>query len=271
MTADSPLLDESPLLRSDRCLTEKQCVTTLTLNRPTKFNALSEELLTALQIELDEIANSDSTQVVVIAASGKAYCAGHDLKQMRKTPEETYYQALFAQCGKMMQSLTEIPQPVIAKVQGMATAAGCQLVAACDLAIAAENVQFAVSGVNLGLFCSTPSVALSRNISRKRAFEMLVTGDFIDTAKAKDWGLINDAVPAENLDERVDELVDQILKKPSVAIRTGKTMFYKQLGGELPSAYQYAGDVMAGNMMAADTIEGIDAFIGKRPPKWRKD
>lgn len=271
MTVNTAQSDASPLTRSDRCLSDKRCVATLTLNRPAKFNALSEELLTALQTELDAIAVSDSIQVVVIAAAGKAYCAGHDLKQMRNTPEETYYQALFAQCGQMMQTLTKLPQPVIAKVQGMATAAGCQLVAACDLAIAADDVQFAVSGVNLGLFCSTPSVALSRNVSRKRAFEMLVTGDFIDTAKAKDWGLINDAVPAAALDSRLDDLVDQILQKPSVAIRTGKSMFYKQLGEQLDSAYQYAGDVMAYNMMAEDTIEGIDAFIGKRPPKWRDE
>ncbi|MBX2824435.1 MAG: enoyl-CoA hydratase [Gammaproteobacteria bacterium] len=259
----------SPLLRSDRCLSENRCVATLTLNRPAKFNALSEELLTAIQVELDDIAQSETVQVVVIAAAGKAFCAGHDLKQMRETPDEAYYQTLFAQCGRMMQTLTRLPQPVVAKVQGMATAAGCQLVAACDLAVAASDVQFAVSGVNLGLFCSTPSVALSRNVSRKRAFEMLVTGDFIDTEKAKDWGLINDAVDAAQLDNRVDELVDKILHKPPVAIRTGKTMFYRQLSEQLDSAYQYAGDVMAGNMMAEDTIEGIDAFIGKRPPNWR--
>jgi len=255
--------DAAVLLRSDSA-----GIATLTLNRPSQFNALSEELLTALQTELDLIAKNPAIVVVVIAAAGRAFCAGHDLKQMRLHPEEVYYQKLFAQCGHMMQTLTRIPQPVIARVQGMATAAGCQLVAACDLAIAVDDVQFAVSGVNLGLFCSTPSVALSRNISRKHAFEMLITGEFIDTAKAKDWGLINDAVPLDQLDQRINELTTKILQKPAIAVHTGKQMFYQQVEKDLANAYAYAGDVMACNMMANDTIEGIDAFIEKRPPSW---
>lgn len=259
--ADTPVL-----LRHDQA-----GVTTLTLNRPAQFNALSEELLDAVQTELDQIATDNSVAVIILAASGRAFCAGHDLKEMRKQPDETYYRKLFAQCGHMMQTLGKVPQPVIARVQGMATAAGCQLVAACDLAIAADDVQFAVSGVNLGLFCSTPSVALSRNVSRKRAFEMLITGEFIDTATAQNWGLINDAVPATQLDKRIEALTSAILEKPAVAIQTGKQMFYQQLEKDLAGAYEYAGNVMACNMMAEDTTEGIDAFIEKRPPSWARD
>jgi len=253
------------LLRND-----EQGVATLTLNRPAQFNALSATLLTALQSELDNLAADETTRVVVIAASGKAFCAGHDLKEMRRNHSEDYYQQLFAQCGQMMQSINRIPQPVIARVQGMATAAGCQLVATCDLAVAADDARFAVSGVNLGLFCSTPSVALSRNVSRKRAFEMLVTGDFIDTTQAIEWGLINAAVPGKILDDRIKQLTDKIMSKPAIAIRTGKSMFYRQLEQDLESAYQYAADVMACNMMADDATEGIDAFIEKRAPSWSR-
>lgn len=242
---------------------------TLTLNRPQQYNALSEELLTALQTQLDIIAKDDQIKSVVIAANGKAFCAGHDLKQMRLQHDQSYYQKLFTQCGKFMQTVTSMQQPVIAQVQGMATAAGCQLVAACDLAIATEDARFAVSGINLGLFCSTPAVALSRNISRKRAFEMLITGEFIDTAKALDWGLINTAVPANELVSTVEALCAKIAAKPAIAIFTGKQMFYRQLEQELPGAYDFAGDTMACNMMADDTVEGIDAFIEKRPPHWK--
>lgn len=243
---------------------------TLTLNRPRQYNALSEELLTALQTQLDIIGKDDHIKSVVIAANGKAFCAGHDLKQMRSHHDQAYFKKLFTQCGKFMQTVTSMQQPVIARIQGMATAAGCQLVAACDLAIAAEDSRFAVSGINLGLFCSTPAVALSRNISRKRAFEMLITGDFIDTAKAVDWGLINTSVPAHELESTVEALCAKIAAKPAIAIFTGKQMFYRQLEQELPGAYEFAGDTMACNMMAEDTVEGVDAFIEKRPPNWKE-
>lgn len=243
-------------------------IVTLTLNRPVQYNALSEELLDAIQSRLDEIASDDSIKLVVIAASGKAFCAGHDLKQMRETPRKEYYQSLFTQCGKMMQTITTMPQPVIAQVQGMATAAGCQLVATCDLAVASDEVMFGVSGINLGLFCSTPAVALSRNVSRKRAFEMLITGEFIDTTKAMDWGLINHSVPALELESTVQTLCEKIVSKPAVAIHTGKRMFNQQLEQGLSSAYEFAGETMACNMMAEDTTEGIDAFIEKRKPDW---
>jgi len=245
-------------------------VATLTLNRPKQFNALSEEMLVALQQALEKIATDDATAVVVIEGQGKAFCAGHDLKQMQLKPEQEYYQSLFKQCSAFMQKLIQLPQPVIAKVNGMATAAGCQLVGACDLAIASDNAQFGVSGINLGLFCSTPSVALSRNISRKRAFEMLFTGEFIDATQAMEWGLVNQAVSASQLDATVDALCEKILRKPRIAVRTGKTMFYQQIEKDLEDAYAYAGEIMACNMMDDVTSEGISAFIDKRPPAWRE-
>lgn len=243
-------------------------VTTLTLNRPSQFNALSEELLEDLQTKLDAIARDDTVRAVVVAGNGRAFCAGHDLKQMRERPEQAYYEALFEGCSRVMMSIVQLPQPVIARVHGLATAAGCQLVGACDLAVAAEGVRFAVSGVNLGLFCSTPSVALSRNVPRKRSFEMLVTGNFIDARTALDYGLVNRVCEAERLDETVGEIAASILNKPRVAVETGKRMFYQQLEKDLESAYRYAGHVMACNMMAEETVEGIDAFIEKREPRW---
>lgn len=249
----------------------KNHIATLTLNRPAQYNALSEQMLSAIQLRLDQIAADNEVHLVVIAANGKAFCAGHDLKQMRATPEQNYYQTLFEQCSKMMLTISSMQQPVIAKVNGMATAAGCQMVGACDLAIASDTAQFGVSGINLALFCSTPSVALSRNISRKRAFEMLITGEFIDAEKAAEWGLINAAVPADQLDQSVDALCNKILQKSAVAVRTGKKMFYQQLEKDLESAYAYAGNVMACNMMEDDTTEGIDAFIGKRKPEWKHE
>lgn len=243
-------------------------VATLTLNRPEKFNTLNEELLAALQTELNAIASDESVRVVVLAAIGKAYCAGHDLKEMRESYNQAYYTELFSRCSEFMQTLTSIPQPVIARVQGMATAAGCQLVATCDLAVAGEHTRFAVSGINLGLFCSTPSVALSRNVSRKRAFEMLFTGDFIDADTARDWGLVNDVVAEDQLDSRIAELCERICEKPRVAVATGKQMFYRQMEKQVADAYTFAGETMACNMMADDTREGIDAFIEKRKPDW---
>lgn len=256
-------MSEPYLLRSD-----EGGVTTLTLNRPDRFNPLSEAMLEAFETEIAAIAGDDSVRCVVIAAMGRAFCAGHDLKEMRGTPEETYYIDLFARCSAMMQSIVALPVPVIARVQGLATAAGCQLVATCDMAVAVDTAKFAVSGVNLGLFCSTPAVALSRAVSRKRAFEMLATGEFIDARTAEEWGLVNRAVPAADLDAEVARITDSIRRKSPVPIRMGKALFHRQLGKPLADAYRDAGETMARNMMAADAGEGIDAFIQKRDPQW---
>ena len=255
---------EPLLLRHD----DGRGLTTLTLNRPQAFNALSEELLAALQAQLDALAQDESLRAVVIAASGKAFCAGHDLRQMRAEPDLAYYQELFAQCGRMMLSVQALPVPVIAKVQGVATAAGCQLVAQCDLAVAASSARFAVSGVNLGLFCATPSVALSRNLPRKAAFEMLATGDFIDAAQAQAWGLINRVAPDGELDQAVQHLVEQIMDKPRLALALGKPLFYRQLETGLRNAYDDAAQTMACNMMDATALEGVQAFLEKRRPAW---
>lgn len=243
-------------------------VVTLTLNSPKQFNALSVELLTAMQAQLDNIAQDISIQVLVIAANGKAFCAGHNLKEMRANPDEAFQRALFEQCSQMMLTINRMPQVVIAKVEGIATAAGCQLVAACDLAVASDNTKFATSGINVGLFCSTPAVAVSRNLSRKQAFEMLITGEFIDAHTALQQGLINRVASAEQLDQTLQSLIEAITAKSSVAVRTGKNMFYKQLDMELAEAYEYAAEVMTCNMMADDVSEGIDAFIEKRPALW---
>ena len=243
-------------------------VVTLTLNRPAAFNALSEGMLEALQAALDRIAADETARAVVIAAAGKAFCAGHDLKEMRAEPSQPYYERLFAQCGRMMMAIQKLPLPVIAKVQGIATAAGCQLVAMCDLAVAARGTKFAVSGVNLGLFCSTPSVALSRNLPRKAAFEMLVTGDFVDADRACELGLVNRVAEAVELDAAVEALVARIVAKPRVALALGKQLFYRQLEQPIEAAYADAGRTMACNMMDASALEGVQAFIDKRPPKW---
>ena len=244
-------------------------VVTLTLNRPAQFNALSEGLLADLQAALDAINADETARVVVIAGAGKAFCAGHDLKEMRAHPDRAYQQALFDQCSKMMLTLTELPQPVIARVHGIATAAGCQLVSMCDLAVATDTARFAVSGINVGLFCSTPSVGLARNLGRKQAFEMLVTGDFIDAATARERGLVNRVVPAAELDAEVARVADAIVAKSPVAVAAGKRVFYRQLELGTADAYTLASQVMADNMMAEDAGEGIDAFIQKRPPTWR--
>lgn len=245
-------------------------VVTLTLDRPGSFNALSEAMLAALQEELDLVAIDEQARVVVIAASGRAFSAGHDLKEMRAEPSQAYYEGLFAQCSRVMLTLQRLPVPVIAKVQGIATAAGCQLVAACDLAVAASTARFAVSGVNLGLFCSSPSVALSRNLLRKPAFEMLVTGDFISADEAKARGLVNRVAAPEALDAEVESLVASIVAKPRVAIAMGKQLFYRQLERGVEAAYDDAGRTMAGNMMEASALEGVQAFIDKRKPDWSK-
>jgi enoyl-CoA hydratase/carnithine racemase len=251
-------------------LSRAEGVVTLTLNRAEKFNPLSEEMLTALQAALDGIASDSSVRLVVLAASGKAFCAGHDLKQMRADPTAAYYKKLFNQCSKLMLTIQHMPQPVIARVQGLATAAGCQLVAMCDLAVAATEAKFAVSGVNYGLFCSTPSVGLSRNIARKQAMEMLLTGEFIDAETARERGLINRVVSADLLDAEIKKLSDSILAKPAVAIATGKQLFYRQLEMGIDAAYQLAGQTMACNMMDEAALEGVQAFIEKRSPNWKK-
>ncbi len=258
-------LNNNILLRSDQ-----NGAVFLSLNRPDKLNTLSEAMLARLQQELDDIAADSSVQCVVISAEGRGFCAGHDLQEMRSTPEQDYYQELFSRCGKVMQSIVNLPVPVIAKVGGIAAAAGCQLVASCDLVIATQSARFAVSGINVGLFCSTPAVALSRNISTKRAFDMLITGDIIDAKTALDWGLISSVVEDTELDDAVAAKVEKILSKSPSAIRYGKAMFHPQKQMSLADAYDFAGNVMAENMMSHDAGEGIDAFLDKRLPTWEK-
>ncbi len=244
-------------------------VVTLTLNRPQAFNSLSEGMLEALQSALARVAADDSARAVVVAAAGKAFCAGHDLKEMRAEPSLDYYDRLFAQCARVMLAIQKLPMPVIARVHGIATAAGCQLVAMCDLAVAVREARFAVSGVNLGLFCSTPSVALGRNLGRKFAFEMLVTGDFISATEAREKGLVNRVVDADKLDEEVNALLSRIVGKPREAIAMGKSLFYRQLETGIEAAYADAGKTMACNMMEPSALEGVQAFIDKRPPDWK--
>ncbi|MEO8938181.1 MAG: enoyl-CoA hydratase [Burkholderiaceae bacterium] len=264
MNAPLPVnLSSDLLLRADA-----DGVATLTLNRPRQYNALSEALLGALQSALDAIAVDPSVRVVVIAAEGTAFCAGHDLKEMQGDPRPERISALFARCGRMMQSLPALPQPVIAKVQGLTTAAGLQLVAQCDLAIASDTARFAASGINLGLFCATPSVPLSRAVLRKHALEMLLTGDFIDASTAAQRGLVNRAVPAHALDAEVARLADTIKAKPREALAMGKALFYRQIEEGLAAAYDDAAAVMACNYLQGDAREGITAFIEKRAPVW---
>jgi len=257
-------MDEPLLLRADA-----DGVVTLTLNRPAQFNALSEALLTELQAALEKVGADSTARVVVIAGAGKAFCAGHDLKEMRANHYKGYMQALFRQCGKVMTTIAALPQPVIARVHGIATAAGCQLVAACDLAVAADVARFAVSGINVGLFCSTPAVALSRNMGRKQALEMLLTGEFIDAMDAQRRGLVNRVVPVDALDAEVKRLAEAICGKSALAIRLGKELFYRQLEMGSGAAYQLAAETMACNMMSEDAAGGIDAFMEKRKPEWR--
>ncbi|GAB4173679.1 MAG: enoyl-CoA hydratase [Rhodocyclaceae bacterium] len=261
----------SAVLETERVLLREDAggVATLTLNRPRQFNALSEELLGQMQAALDAIAADASVRVVVIRGAGRAFCAGHDLREMRANPSRPYMQELFRKCSKVMMSLVALPQPVIARVHGIATAAGCQLVAQCDLAVASDEARFAVSGINVGLFCSTPSVPLARNLGRKQALEMLLTGEFIDAQEARARGLVNRVVPEQELDAELGRLAASILAKSPVAVSMGKQMFYRQLEMGLEAAYQYAGEVMACNMMTEDAQGGLDAFIGKRKPEWK--
>jgi enoyl-CoA hydratase/carnithine racemase len=262
-TADQ-VVDQSILLRED-----SEGITTLTLNRPQQYNALSGEMLTELQTALDAIGQDDSIRVVIIAANGKAFCPGHDLKEMRSSEEREFHQALFNQCSKMMLTINQLQQPVIARVNGIATAAGCQLVANCDLAVAAEEARFAVSGINVGLFCSTPAVPLSRNMGRKQAMHMLLTGDFISAQTAQQYGLVNEVVVAAELEHATLLLAQKIVAKSAHAIKLGKDMFYRQLPMDLSDAYAYAAERMTCNMDSHDAREGIDAFIEKRKPEWK--
>jgi enoyl-CoA hydratase/carnithine racemase len=244
-------------------------IATLTLNRPEQFNALSSDLLFELQAALDDISADASIRVVIIGANGRGFCAGHDLKEIRSSTDKAFHQALFDRCSKMMLTINTMPQPVIAQIDGIATAAGCQLVANCDLAVATMESRFAVSGINLGLFCSTPAVPLSRNLSRKQAMQMLLTGDFISAEQAQSYGLINDAVNNNELKQATMGLAHKIAAKSPLATKLGKQMFYQQLPMDLSAAYAFAGERMACNMDSEDAREGVDAFMQKRRPEWK--
>jgi len=248
-------------------------VATLTMNRPRKLNALSEELMAALQDALDAISLERRVRAVIIRGAGDSFCAGHDLAQMqanRQGPDggRAYYMALFAQCTRLMTTLPRMPQPVIAQVHGMAAAAGCQFVGSCDMAVAGETARFGVNGVNIGLFCSTPMVALSRNIPRKHAFELLAGGDFLDSRRARELGLVNRVVSDDELDDATRVLAEQVAGKLASAVKVGKRAFYEQLDMTVDAAYAHTARVIAENMLHPDTAEGIQAFLEKRPPGW---
>ncbi|MHB8722071.1 MAG: enoyl-CoA hydratase [Steroidobacteraceae bacterium] len=262
MTASSAAGEGEPLLLECRA----GGVAHLTLNRPAQYNALSEQMLAALHAAFESLAADAAVRAVVLGGAGRAFCAGHDLKQMQANRSLGYYQRLFDDCSRLMMRIQTLPQPVIARVHGVATAAGCQLVAMCDLAVAAADARFAVSGVNIGLFCATPSVPLSRNIGRKAAFEMLVTGEFIDAAAAMQRGLINRCVPADRLDAEIDRLTAAIAAKPPGVIAAGKALFYRQLELGIAPAYEIAGQAMACNLMEDVAQEGVAAFLDKRTP-----
>ena len=257
------MTDEPLLLRHDDA-----GVTTLTLNRPSARNALSIDLLRELDIALTLIDTDKTTRVVIIAGSGPGFCAGHDLRQMREAPERDEHEALFSYCGRVMRHIIKLPKPVIARVHGVASAAGCQLVATCDLAIAAETARFATPGVNIGLFCSTPAVALSRAVGRKAALEMLLTGDLIDAHRAREIGLINRVVPDQELAAATAALARQIADKSSLTLSIGKSAFYQQVDLDLAAAYSLTAAIMTRNMMTNDAVEGIDAFLEKRAAVW---
>ena len=244
-------------------------VVRLTLSRGARYNPLSREMIASLQAELDAVAADPSARVVVLAAEGRGFCAGHDLGEMRANSDDAAWQAdLFAECNRLMMTLTSLPQPVIARVHGIATAAGCQLVSMCDLAVAADTARFALPGVNIGVFCSTPAVGVARSVGRKRAMEMLLTGTPIDAATALDWGLVNRVVPAERLDAEIDELAGAILARSAPVLANGKRTFYAQLDQPLDGAYAVAADAMVRDLSAPDAAEGIDAFLGKRTAQW---
>jgi enoyl-CoA hydratase/carnithine racemase len=265
MNASVDQMDNAPVLLRD----DNDGITRLTLNRPAQYNALSGAMLDELQAALDAIDADDSVRVVILAANGKAFCPGHDLKEMRASEDPTDHRALFDKCSRMMLTIHRLRQPVIAEVQGIATAAGCQLVAMCDLAVVADEARFAVSGIKLGLFCSTPAVPLSRNLQRKQALHMLLTGDFISAQTALQYGLVNEVVAAAELQTATQALAQQIVARSTHAITIGKEMFYRQLPMDIEDAYAYASERMACNMDSHDAREGIDAFIQKRKPEWK--
>ncbi|WP_417524168.1 enoyl-CoA hydratase [Marinovum sp.] len=257
----------------ERC--DTGAVAHLQMNAPERLNALSDEMLAAFQAQIDALREDTTIRAVVISGSGRAFCAGHDLKQMTQGRQaedggRAYFADLFARCARVMTGLTRLPQPVIAQVHGIATAAGCQMVASCDMAVAAEGTRFGVNGVNIGLFCSTPMVALSRNIPRKRAFEMLTTGAFIEADEAETLGLVNRVVPAQSLAAETTALAERVAEKLGTAVRIGKEAFYAQAEMGLDAAYAYTGEVMVENMLDRDTTEGISAFLDKRPPAWQQ-
>ncbi len=264
MNTPNAATDLQPLVLQQR----RDGIAFLTLNRPAQYNALSEQMMAALHAALETVAADDSVRVVVLGGAGKAFCAGHDLKQMKANPSLEYYQRLFEDCSSMMLRIQALPQPVIARVHGIATAAGCQLVAMCDLAVAADDARFAVSGINVGLFCATPSVALARNVGRKASFEMLVTGEYIDAPTAVQRGLINRCVAPDRLDAEIDRLAAAIVAKPPSAIAGGKALFYRQLELGVAAAYRLAGQSMADSMIDGVAQEGVAAFIDKRAPDW---
>ena len=254
-------------------VTQRAAVTHLTMNSPERLNALSDEMLAALQETLDGLAEDPETRVITLSGTGKACCAGHDLRQMTAMRQAedggaAAFKDLFDRCARVMARIQSMPQPVIAQVHGIATAAGCQLVATCDMAVAAEGTKFGVNGVNIGLFCSTPMVALSRNIPRKQAFEMLTTGEFIPADRARELGLVNRVVAIESLEDETAALADLLASKLGSAVKIGKEAFYNQIQMPVADAYAYTGDVMVQNMLRDDTREGIDAFLEKRPPEW---
>lgn len=258
-----PQSDEPLLLREDR-----DGIAWLTMNRPQQMNLLTSDMLAALQGAFDAIAEDESVRVVVLAGAGKGFCAGHDLKEIRALGEQPKIRDLFDRCSRMMMSIPRLPQPVLARVHGAAAAAGCQLVAQCDLAIASEAARFATPGVSWGFFCSTPGVAIGRNLQRKHALEMLLTGDLIDAQRAVQWGLVNRAVPAERLDAEVEQLARQLAAKPPSSIRAGKRAFYQQMDMGLQPAYELASEVIACSFVEEEGREGMDAFIEKRKPRW---
>lgn len=265
MPAEAALSNDEPILLRD----DVEGIARLTLNRPRQYNALSADLMSALQSALDEIAEDSDVRAVVIEGAGRGFCAGHDLKELRAhSGERDFYQRIFKQCSQLMIAITNMPQPVIAKVHGIATAAGCQLVASCDLAVADAAAHFGTPGVNIGLFCSTPMVALSRAVPRKQAMEMLLTGDTISAEEAVHLGLINRAVTAEALEEATLELARKVVSKSPLTLKIGKEAFYRQIEYGLVEAYAYTAQVMTTNMLARDAEEGIDAFLEKRAPQW---
>ncbi|MEO5764906.1 MAG: enoyl-CoA hydratase [Casimicrobiaceae bacterium] len=264
MNARTDPVTEPRVLRADSA-----GVATLTLNRPARFNAIDSAMLDALQSMLDAVAADAAVRVVVVAGSGRAFCPGHDLKEMLENSNEAFIGDMFRRCCEVMQSIQRLPQPAIAKVHGIATAAGCQLVAACDLAVASDDARFATSGINFGLFCATPGVPVSRNVAQKRAFEMLFTGEFIDAPTARAWGLVNRVVPAVELDAATESLAAAILSKPRDVVAAGKAFFYRQLEAPLADAYVQAGEHITRNMLGESAQEGVGAFVAKRAPRWK--